>query len=64
MNRKMQIRFVKSAGSDLSHTVRDGLILSKFRVEHSMFTLIELIQVKKKHEKQTLACKGDTLPAL
>jgi hypothetical protein len=29
-----------------------------------MLTLIELIHVKKKHEKLTLACKGDTLPAL
>jgi hypothetical protein len=44
--------------------MRDGLTLSKLRVEHPMLTLIELIQVKKKHEKQTLACKGDTLPAL
>jgi hypothetical protein len=38
--------------------------LSKLRAEHPMLTLIELIRVKKKHEKQTLACKGDTLPAL
>jgi hypothetical protein len=44
--------------------VRDGLKLSKLRVEHAMLTLIELIDVKKKHEKLTLACKGDTLPAL
>jgi hypothetical protein len=29
-----------------------------------MLTLIELTQVKKKHEKQTLACKGDALSAL
>jgi hypothetical protein len=29
-----------------------------------MLTLIELIDVKKKHEKLTLACKGNTLPAL
>jgi hypothetical protein len=29
-----------------------------------MLTLIELIEMKKKNEKQTLACKGDTLPAL
>jgi hypothetical protein len=29
-----------------------------------MLTLIELIYVKKKHENLTLACKGDTLPAL
>jgi hypothetical protein len=29
-----------------------------------MLTLIELIQVKKKHGSSTLACKGDTLPAL
>jgi hypothetical protein len=29
-----------------------------------MLMLIELIQVQKKHEKETLACKGDTLPAL
>jgi hypothetical protein len=29
-----------------------------------MLTLIELIRVKKKHEKQTLVCKGDVLPAL
>jgi hypothetical protein len=28
-----------------------------------MLTLIELIYEKKKHEKLTLACKGDTLPA-
>jgi hypothetical protein len=45
-------------------TVSDGLTLSKLRAEHPMLTLIELIYVKKKHEKQTLACKGDTLPAL
>jgi hypothetical protein len=38
--------------------------LSKLRAEHPMLTLIELIKVKKKHEKLTLACKGDTLPAL
>jgi hypothetical protein len=44
--------------------VRDGLKLSKLRAEHPMLTLIELIDVKKKHEKLTLACKGDTLPAL
>jgi hypothetical protein len=44
--------------------VRDGLTLSKQRAEHPMLTLIELIQVNKKHEKLTLACKGDTLPAL
>jgi hypothetical protein len=44
--------------------VRDGLKLSKLRAEHPMLTLIELIHVKKKHEKLTLACKGDTLPAL
>jgi hypothetical protein len=44
--------------------VRDGLTLSKLRVEHPMLMLIELIQVKKKHENSTLACKGDTLPAL
>jgi hypothetical protein len=43
--------------------VRDGLNLSKLRVEHPMLTLIELIEMKK-HEKLTLACKGDTLPAL
>jgi hypothetical protein len=36
---------------------------SKLRVEHPMLTLIELIEMKKKHEKLTLACKGDTLPA-
>jgi hypothetical protein len=41
-----------------------GSTLSKLRVEYPMLTLIELIQVKKKHEKETLACKGDTLPAL
>jgi hypothetical protein len=29
-----------------------------------MLTLFELIKVQKKHEKLTLACKGDTLPAL
>jgi hypothetical protein len=29
-----------------------------------MMTLIELIYVKKKHEKVTLGCKGDTIPAL
>jgi hypothetical protein len=40
------------------------LKLSKLRAEHPMLTLIELIYVKKKHEKLTLACKGDTLPAL
>jgi hypothetical protein len=45
-------------------TVRDGLKLSKLRAEHPMLTLIELIYVKKKHEKLTLACKGNTLPAL
>jgi hypothetical protein len=44
--------------------VRDGLTLSKLWVEHPMFMLIELIQVKKKHEKETLPYKGDTLPAL
>jgi hypothetical protein len=44
--------------------VRDGLKVSKLRAEHAMLTLIELIYVKKKHEKLTLACKGDTLPAL
>jgi hypothetical protein len=44
--------------------VRDGLKLSKLRAEHPVLTLIELIHVKKKHEKLTLACKGDTLPAL
>jgi hypothetical protein len=44
--------------------VRDGLKLSKLRAEHAMLTLIELIYVKKKYEKLTLACKGDTLPAL
>jgi hypothetical protein len=44
--------------------VRDGLKLSKLRAEHPMLTLIELIEVKKKHEKLTLAGKGDTLPAL
>jgi hypothetical protein len=44
--------------------VRDGLKLSKLRAEHPVLTLIELIYVKKKHEKLTLACKGDTLPAL
>jgi hypothetical protein len=38
--------------------------LSELRAEHTMLTLIELNHVKKKHEKQTLACKGDTLPAL
>jgi hypothetical protein len=44
--------------------VRDWLTLSKLRVEHPMLTmLIDLIQVKKKHEKQTLACMGDTIPA-
>jgi hypothetical protein len=41
--------------------VRDGLKLSKLRAEHPTLTLIELIYVKKKHEKLTLACKGDTL---
>jgi hypothetical protein len=40
------------------------LKLSQLRAEHPMLTLIELIYVKKKHEKLTLACKGDTLPAL
>jgi hypothetical protein len=55
---------VKNAGSDYPSTVRDGLKLSKLRAEHPMLTLIELIHVKKKHEKLTLACKGDTLPAL
>jgi hypothetical protein len=44
--------------------VRDGLKLFKLRAEHPMLTLFELIKVKKKHERQTLACKGDTLPAL
>jgi hypothetical protein len=44
--------------------VRDGLKLSKLRTEHPMLTLIELIYVKKKREKLTLACKGDTLPAI
>jgi hypothetical protein len=44
--------------------MRDGLKLSKLRAEHPMLTLIELIYVKKKHEKLTLGCKGDTLPAL
>jgi hypothetical protein len=44
--------------------VSDGLKLSKLRAEHPMLTLIELMYVKKKHEKQTHACKGDTLPAL
>jgi hypothetical protein len=44
--------------------VRDGLKFSKLRAEHPMLTLFELIAVKKKHEKLTLACKGDTLPAL
>jgi hypothetical protein len=44
--------------------VRDGLKFAKLRAEHPMLTLIELIEVKKKHEKLTLACKGDTLPAL
>jgi hypothetical protein len=44
--------------------VRDGLKLSKLRAEHAMLTLTELIYVKKKHEKLTLACKGDTLLAL
>jgi hypothetical protein len=29
-----------------------------------MLTLIALIYVKKKHEKLTFACMGDTLPAL
>jgi hypothetical protein len=29
-----------------------------------MLTLVELIYVKKKHEKLTVACKGDMLPAL
>jgi hypothetical protein len=43
--------------------VRDGLKLSKLRAEHPMLTLIELIEMKK-HEKLTLSCKGDTLPAL
>jgi hypothetical protein len=43
--------------------VSAGLPLSKLRPEHPMLTLIELVRVKKKHEKQTLACKGDTLPA-
>jgi hypothetical protein len=38
--------------------------LSKLRAEHPMLILIELIKIKKKHEKLTLACKGDTLPAL
>jgi hypothetical protein len=44
--------------------VRDGLTVSKLRAEHAMLTLIELIYVKKKHEKLTLACRDDTLPAL
>jgi hypothetical protein len=44
--------------------VKDGLKLSKLWAEHPVLTLIELIYVKKKHEKLTLACKGDTLPAL
>jgi hypothetical protein len=44
--------------------VRDGLTLSKFRAEQPMLTLIELIEVKMKHEKEPLVCKGDTLPAL
>jgi hypothetical protein len=44
--------------------VRDGLKFSKLRAEHPMLTLIELIEMKKKHEKLKLACKGDTLPAL
>jgi ethanolamine utilization cobalamin adenosyltransferase len=44
--------------------VRDGLTLSKLRAEHPTLTLIDLIYVKKKHEKLTLACKGDTLLAL
>jgi hypothetical protein len=43
--------------------VRDGLKLSKLRTEHPMLALIELIEMKK-HEKLTLACKGDTLSAL
>jgi hypothetical protein len=55
--------YVKNAGSDLPSTVRDELKLSKLRAEHPMLTLIELIYVKK-HEKLTLACKGDTLPAI
>jgi ethanolamine utilization cobalamin adenosyltransferase len=44
--------------------VTDGLTLSKLRAEHPMSMLIELIHVKKKHEKLTLASKGDTLAAL
>jgi hypothetical protein len=44
--------------------VIDGLTLSKLLAEHPVLMLIELIQVKKKHEKLTLACNGDTLPAL
>jgi hypothetical protein len=36
----------------------------KTLAEHAMLTLIVLIQVKKKNEKQMLACKGDTLPHL
>jgi hypothetical protein len=44
--------------------VRDGLTLPKLRAEHPTLTLIELFHVQKKHEKQTLACKGDTLIAL
>jgi hypothetical protein len=44
--------------------VRDGLTLSKLRAENPMLTLNDLIQVKKKHEKLTLACKGGTLPVL
>jgi hypothetical protein len=44
--------------------VSAGLTLFKLRPEHPVLTLIELIYVKKKHEKLTLACKGDTLPAL
>jgi hypothetical protein len=44
--------------------VSAGLTLSRLRAEHPMLTLIELIYVKKKHEKLTVACKGDALPAL
>jgi hypothetical protein len=44
--------------------VSAGLTQSKLRPEHPILTLIELIRVKKKHEEQTLACKGDTLSVL
>jgi hypothetical protein len=40
------------------------ITLSKLQAEHPMLTLIELTQVKKKHGKETLACKGDLLPTL